>query len=372
MKIGIITLNGYYNYGNRLQNYALSQSLLKLATNIQVDNIWYGGEGSLLGKKFKTASFLRKYFLNRHGFRSYINDRKYSLDCIREYNMKKFTDKYIPTVFVDNADLELVGSQYDYFVTGSDQIWNPHWIEGKIEFLTFASKEKRIAYAASFGVSEVSGKKEASFSQYLKDMNYISVRENAGAQIVKKLSGRDVPVVLDPTMLLSRDEWCGIAERPGWYKDENYILIYFLNDLPEAVRKSIEMVAEKENLKIINVLDKENFDFYTSSPEEFLFLLEHASLVFTDSFHGTVFSIIMGIPFVNFGRKAGSMDMNSRIDTLLALVELENRRAVEGGKLPDHLFETDYSVAWEKIEKEKMKAQEFLRQALNLAGDCND
>ncbi len=368
MRIGIITLNGYFNYGNRLQNYALHYALKKLNDRIKVDTIWYGQNNSLLDNDFNTAKFVRRYLFNRHGFRNYINKRKYLQEGIREYNIKKFSEKFIDTVFVDSVDS--VKNDYDFFISGSDQIWNPHWVEGYAEFLAFADPGKRISYAASFGVNEVMPEKESLFKSYLEGMDYISVRESAGADIVKKLTGREAQVLIDPTLLLSRDEWRAISSRPNWYKGEKYLLVFFLNGLSEATRHKIESIAAAENMKIIDLLDENQFELYTTSPEEFLFTVEHASLIFTDSFHGTVFSIIMGVPFVNFGRK--DMDMNSRIDTLLSLVGLECRRAVEDGDMPKNLFATDYSEAWKRIEKEREKSLKFLCQALNLAGDGND
>jgi hypothetical protein len=109
-----------------------------------------------------------------------------------------------------------VDNHYDAFVAGSDQIWHPVWGEGLFDkyFLSFAAPGKRIAYAASFGVPHIPEERMKLFTEYLKGMDYISVREQSGARIVKQLIGKDVPVLVDPTLLLSRDEWQRIEHPP--------------------------------------------------------------------------------------------------------------------------------------------------------------
>lgn len=123
-------------------------------------------------------------------------------------------------------------------------------------------------------------------------MNFVSVREHAGVKIVKELTGIDVPVLVDPTLLLTKAEWDEVTERPEWYKDEKFILLYFLGDLPDIVKKEIQNISNKYKLAIIDLMDNGNIDFYSASPGEFLYLIQNCSLICTDSFHGTVFSIL--------------------------------------------------------------------------------
>ena len=226
MKIAIITLNGYFNYGNRLQNYALQRFLKILSKESFSETVWYERLNLKIGEKIVNYVNIRDYILNKHNFRQFINSGRYMFDIIREYNFKKFSDKYINSVF----DFEIkndLNERYDYFIAGSDQIWNPHWLKDETEFLQFADRNKRVAYAASFGVSEIKPDKVEQVKKGLEGINYISVREQAGAKIVKDLTGKDVPVLVDPTLLLTAEEWEKVMERPVWYCDEKYILVYF-------------------------------------------------------------------------------------------------------------------------------------------------
>lgn len=362
MKVGLITLNGYYNYGNRLQNYALHNFIEGLSDGIKVDTIWVEEKSEKMISNAEIIKAFRRYIFNRHGFRDYVKSKKYTHDYIREYNMRKFSKKYTHENRVDS--IEEISSEYDYFIAGSDQIWNPHWINGYVEFLQFADKNKRISYSASFGVRNIPAEKRKDFSSFIKGMEHISVREQAGVDIVRDLCGLDVPVLLDPTLLITKEEWCEIAEKPWWLEKDNYMLVFFLGGMSEQESMECKKIAESNDLKIINILDKNNLDCYTSSPEEFLYLIKNASIVFTDSFHATVFSIIMNTPFVNFNRKG--MDMNSRIDTLLKLVDMNERRAIDGEPIRLELFNVDFSSVEECLKIAREKSKKFLLEALHL------
>lgn len=198
-------------------------------------------------------------------------------------------------------------------------------------------------------------------------MNYISVREEAGAKIVKALTGKDVPVLVDPTLLLTKEEWSSIITRPVWYKDEKYILLFFLSDVPAKVKNIVDKLAAEKGLKIINLMDKSNIDYYASSPDEFLYLIKNASLVYTDSFHGTVFSIIMRVPFVNCSRENFGMNMDSRIHTLLKLFDLNDRKGLkENNYKIDNPFEIKYVNIEGILDKERERSKKYLQKALNI------
>ena len=242
MKIGILTLNTHNNYGNRLQNYALKKVLLKYAD--VVDTIWFEKNNCLLSKKIWNAKNIIKYILNWKDIRSYLN-KYYISDCIREYNIKTFSDEYIPIKY-DFCIKKSLNEEYDYFIIGSDQVWNPNlWGYSNNEkdfFLNFADSNKRIAYAASFGIEKVPSNKEDLFKNGLNNMKAISVREQEGAKIVKELINKDVPVVIDPTMLLTQDEWHNMAKKPNWYNGEKYILTYFLGKSFKYKNLNIEII----------------------------------------------------------------------------------------------------------------------------------
>lgn len=369
MKIGIITLNGFFNYGNRLQNYALQQFLRRIMPEVKVETIWYTEDNYQVNKAIIDLKVLRRYIFNRHGFRENINTGQYINEYFRQYNIKKFSDKYIQTRLDYKIKSDL-NDKYDYFIVGSDQIWNPCFIDCRNEFLQFAEKYKRIAYSASIGLSNISDipkKKINEFKNGILGMNYISVREEAGAKIIKELTGIDVPVFVDPTLLLTKEDWSSIITRPVWYKDEKYILLFFLSDIPDKVKKVVEKIAVENNFKIINLMDKSNIDYYASSPDEFLYLIKNASLVYTDSFHGTVFSIIMEVPFVNCPRENIGMNMDSRIDTLLKLFELNDRKVSRKNDYEmDNPLKIDYGEVKVVLNRERERSKKYLMEALNI------
>lgn len=368
MKIAIITLNQNDNYGNRLQNYALQEYLLNEIKINKIETIWYDPQYTYISKveAFTWKTWI-KYFINWKNQRTYLK-KLYLKDNIRMYNIGKFTNK-ISTKF-DFKIKDNLGVEYDYFIVGSDQVWNPNFWSKKdnhanIRFLKFVPKEKRIAYAASIAIPEIPKDKEKIFKDGLNEMKAISVREKTGADLVKNLTGREVPVVVDPTILLSKEEWQKIEMVPEWYNGEKYILTYFLGN-PSPIIKNI---AKKNNWKIYNLMDKNDFDLYTSRVEEFVYLIDHAQLVATDSFHACVFSILMNTPFLVVNRQQkGVADMTSRIDTLMELFGYQDRYIVNGKcELSDkEILNMDFSRVKAIQERERKRSKDFLEKALNL------
>lgn len=368
MKIAVITLNQNDNYGNRLQNYALQKYLFDKIKVNKIDTIWYDPKYTCISRvdAFTWKTWI-KYFINWKTIRSYLK-KYYIEDTIRMYNISKFTNR-IKTRF-DFQIKDKINEEYDYFITGSDQVWNPNfWSKNNnhanIRFLKFVPKEKRIAYAASIAIPEIPKDKEQFFKDSLNEMKTISMREKAGADLVKKLTGREVPVVVDPTILLSKEEWQKIEMIPEWYSGEKYILTYFLGNSSPVIEK----IAKKNNWKIYNLMDKDNFDLYTSRVEEFVYLIDHAQLIATDSFHACVFSILMGTPFLVVNRQQkGMADMTSRIDTLLELFGYHDRYIVNGKcELSDKgILNMDFSRVKAIQEREKKRSKDFLEKALNL------
>ena len=366
MNLAIITLNDNNNYGNRLQNYALQIFLQKYKNN--VDTIWYEEKINFeLNYKINLKAII-KFIINKNDYRKKIK-KYYIVDKIRLYNIKKFSDKYINIKYIIK-DLDRLDKEYDYFIVGSDQVWNPNFWSKKcdhanIRFLKFASKEKRIAYAASIAIPEIPKDKEQFFKDSLNEMKSISMREKAGADLVKKLTGRDVPVVVDPTILLTKEEWLKIEMIPEWYKGEKYILTYFLGN-PSSV---IENIAKKNNWEIYNLMDKNNFDLYTSRVENFIYLINHAQLVVTDSFHASVFSILMNTPFLVVNRQEiGMADMTSRIDTLMELFGYQDRYIVNGkcDLLDEEILYMDFSNVKTIQDREIKRSTAYMKDALNI------
>lgn len=191
------------------------------------------------------------------------------------------------------------------------------------------------------------------------------MREAEGANTVKQFTGRDVPVVVDPTMLLTIKEWQHVSRQPAWYHGKEYILTYFLGNRPDV---AIQNIAKKTGLPVVNLLDLQHYEHYVTGVDEFIWAIEHASLIYTDSFHGTVFSILFQRPFVICNRVGeGCVNkMSSRIDTLLGYFGLEERRGtLENGYTIENPLHITYGDTQAVFQREYQRADQYLREALN-------
>ncbi len=343
-KVGIITIFDEDNYGNRLQNYAVQEVLVSLGFDVEtIKNVNIIEEFNLLEEVKKVLPERRERFLDFNNSNMNISDEVIIHDNI-------------PENFHEN---------YDYFIIGSDQIWNHEFPErfSNFSFAEFAPKEKRIAFSASFGIENI---EEDIFEKYkhLKDVKAISVREDAGKKLVKNIAGReDAVVLIDPTMMLTKEKWMTVMKKPEMLKSDKYILKYFLGNVSEEKNAEIERFAKENGCDIIDILDKDNF--YATGPSEFIYLIKNSFLVLTDSFHSCVFSILFNRPFLIFDRdQEGMRNMNSRIDTLLEKFDLENRRF--NNKIEEKDLKVDYSNSYKTLEKEREKVIEFLTKALEL------
>ena len=283
------------------------------------------------------------------------------------YKVKEFNKKYIKSTgytVSSNKNISDLKKKYEIFVVGSDQVWNPNWRLSDIDLLTFADNNQKIAFSASFGVNSIPREKEENVRKNLKKFKAISVREDSAKKIVEELTKRkDVQVLIDPTMILTQEEWDKILKKPEQLKHDKYILNYFLGGLSKERKKEIYRIAEKNNCEVINVLDKRS-EFYAMDPREFLYLEKHAFLICTDSFHSSVFGLLYDRPFIVFERDNTNINMNSRIETLLTKFNLENRKF--SGKITKENIEHNYEKAYQKLEIERNEVNEFIEKFFYL------
>lgn len=373
MKVGIITICDYKNYGNRLQNYASQEVLKSLGCQVEtIVNIPPKNET-------KVEKNLKYYFSKVKGNNikdliKKINNKlnfkaNNELHAKRVSAFKKFTKQYInETLFTitEESIPEDLADKYDFFVVGSDQVWNPIFRRGfSVDFLTFAPRKKRIAYAPSFGISTIPEEFRNQYKLWLSEMEYLSVREDAGAQIIKELTGRDALVLVDPTLMLSKEQWLSISKPVNNKPNNGYILTYFLGDISKETNLLIKKIAKENNLSIINLATFNHREYYTIDPSEFIDLINSSSIFLTDSFHGCVFSILLEKPFIVFNRQGKTPSMSSRIDTLLTKFKLESRKAENISKVND-IFDVDYSHTSPILERERIKTINYLKEALNI------
>ena len=357
MKVAQITLDGYFNYGNMLQKYALQHTLKKFVDSTE---ILYHKDGN---------QFHHNGFWAHQKPIASIAENPKRYDCfevIRCAKIKEFEERYLNTRF-DIPYFADVADEYDYFVVGSDQVWNPVWIED-LYFLKFAPREKRIAYSVSVATPSIPEKKREQFRAGISGFEHLSVREEGAINIIKELTGQDAMLVADPTLLLTPKEWLEVSRKPAWFKEKyerGYILSYYLRKEPPSELKDL---SKKMNLPLVNLLDNKNYWHYTIGPEEFIWLFANASLVYTNSFHGVIFSIIFQRLFVNreIEQDRKGTNMSLRIPSLLKMFGLENRiaRAANDFKI-ENMMEIDYGTCEKVLPAEREKAFRFLANALN-------
>ena len=391
MKIGIITLVGN-NYGNRLQNYAVQEILKEYG---DVYTIKQEKKSINLAQKSKYTK-LNPFYIMRA-----IDSRLLNLYCIRnakrnvlskalyfvlnkneiknkiqERNMsfKKFDEEFIKfeeeLLHLTGDDEEKWVLDYDAWVCGSDQIWNPNYpTTTRNAFLQFSEKERRISFSASIGLSETKDMPEE-YKEWIDGITYLSVRENEAANIVKELTNRNADVFLDPTMILSKNKWEELADKSNFKAPNKYALTYFLGNKDKSYDKYIyNQICNNKN-ELVELLNGEDLNHFAMDPAQVVAAIKKANVIYTDSFHGTVFSILFHKQFVVFQRQEEGKSMNSRLKTLLKKFGLENR-VYTGTNAEELNNEIDYSKVDCIIETEQKKVKQFLDNAFGNIKQLN-
>lgn len=381
MKIGILTTyhSFEYNYGAALQGYALAKQLQVLGHECYVINYigdeWTPTNNSLSDRIkyiFSGGSLIMKIMQRLYRRKRNINH------CI----FKQFVDKYIP-IYNRNTpynynDLKRIANEFDGFICGSDQIWNPLIHKNNNDkgyFLDFTNKEQlKIAYAPSIGINKIPNECKESFIELVSKFKYLSVREKTGARIINELTNLEAKVVLDPTLLLNPIYYSPIIENLSSPKlPDKYILCYKWGNIEET-NIEIKRLSKKFNLPVYALpLSRTVYTdgypiLFNAGPSQFISLIKNATLLCTDSFHATVFAIINKTPFITFYREKPQkgINMNSRMLDLLSKINLENRMVKPGEKFNDaEVFNMDFSNAEHTINELREDSLNYLINALN-------
>lgn len=298
MKVAILTIHSI-NLGNRLQNYALQEYLKR--KKIHVETLQRTVDNRNCFKKIKQT------------VGCYIKRDK--LSCFRWFDRKINWSKDV----VSKEHLTAgITDHYDFVVAGSDQIWNPYFdFNSELDFITFVPKEKRVSYAASFGVSQIEQKYAKNYAKLLSGIDHCSVREERGQEIVFELTGKSPDVMPDPTILLTKDNWLRVERHPAFMVSKKFFFVYFIGKYTEETKKKIHIEAEKYGADVVEIIkDRSELDGQIG-PAEFLWLVHHSERTFTDSYHGSVFTLLLqrkGLAV--FSRQGDTKDMSSRFDTL--------------------------------------------------------
>ena len=374
--IAIITTYDDSNFGNKLQNYAVQTYFQKMG--FRVATVVDARQTKPVRVYFNPIIILKRiaHFVLQHlGFEKDKAERKERLNKRCLY-MREFSDEHLTTTSpVDYRHLPRDFSErFDYFAAGSDQIWHG-WKNDRQELeyflLMFAEPSQRLTVAPSFGFNEFPEKFRDTYKKGLEGFEYLSVREERGAELIKELTGKDATVLLDPTMLIDTSEWLKLLKKPVQFTDENYIFVYSIDGFKGEVGEKTCCLANELGLQVIDIMDI-NSDYYIHTrPDEFLYWIYHAKLVVTDSFHASLFSILFNRPFV-VTERTDIKGMGSRIDTLFSKFALPDRRfetlkeAFASEAERQALFDTPYENVPSVLEKERKKAAAFYAKCFRL------
>ena len=384
-KIGIVSCYFKDNYGSMLQAYATQ----KVLDNMGLENETFNIKGNVdfaNGKKkyYKSQIFNYSFIKSKIGMAwlkiyKKLNKKLGKNIAIREKKYEEFRKEInLTRHFHTYKELTENSKNYSSVIVGSDQLWLPVNVVADYYTLNWVPENvNKISYATSFGISQVPNKYKNTYINFLNRIDYISVREDKGVELVKNLINKDATLVCDPTILLTKEEWLQIQAQEPIIK-EKYILCYFLGKNIEH-RKFAERLRAKTGFKIVSLNHADEYVKYSDKfadetpydigPKQFLNLIRNAQYVCTDSFHGTVFSLINNKKFFTFERyssKNGKVSTNSRIYSLLGIMNLQNR-VLKGNEDIDKVlnYEIDFNIVNEKLNEFRENSKKFLAQALS-------
>ena len=289
MKIGIVTLYVNNSIGNRLQTYAVMRLYRSLGYDVATVN-HREAELFLTWSPLSRIKMAVKALLARICPNIYPKFRRRRL-------LTDFSEQcLIPSETVSMKCLPPdLKERYDFFSVGSDQVWH-NWTDTPEElrffFLQFADRRQRLCLSPSFGLERIPEKWTAVYQEGLRGFRCLSCREASGVELIRALTGRDAPLLLDPTMALPVEEWERLERKPDCPLPERYVLSYMLGPLQAETPEAVSRYARSLGAEVVNINDVGNLteQFAATGPREFLYLIRHAALVCTNSFHGTVFS----------------------------------------------------------------------------------
>ena len=382
-KIGCVIAytEGHNNYGTSLQGYAMLKKIQQLGYEVEVIkyikrlstwqkikfvvNALRAGEWKNIQHRLTSKKMLKKYPVYAAG----IAERTTAVNAYKQKKLIPLFHEYIGYDALHKGSLN-----YAAVVVGSDQVWTPMSLPNKFFNLLFVSDSvRKVAYASSFGVSEIPSFQRKATGAYLDRFYKIGVREQRGKEIVEELSHQKATVVADPTMLLSREEWEQEIADAHTTTEEFYIFCYFLGTNQEA-RKAAKELKEKTGYKIITIRHMDEYvpedelfgdeAPYNVDPNDFVKYISRAAYVCTDSFHCTVFSILFHRQFMTFYRFAegSKTGRNSRINSLFDLFELQER--LYKGDINKITNPIDYNSVDKKLSKLRKESISFLNECL--------
>lgn len=376
MRIGILTLPPHANYGGILQAYAMQTVLERMGHDVVVFNKPIKKQVLPFPMSFLhyIVRFIKKYIFRKANVYVFKEQKIYKFQKVNTLYTDAFVNKHLHNKFVDT--LGDIKDEYDAIIAGSDQVWRKIYFNGSWEksnpddaYLAFTNdwNIKRIAYAASFGVDyiELDDTDILKCKDAIQRFKAVSVREKTGVDICKKHFNVDAKWVADPTLLLDVSDYLTLAKDSNSLFTGKYILKYALDESEEIYGLAHKLEEQKGfPMKELKTHEKDSLSEISNCTrrpvEEWLYAFAHAAYILTDSFHGTVFSILFHKQFTVIANKERGI---SRFTSLLSMFGLADRLIFspnEYRQLPD----IDYDKVDIRLEQRRSEALDFLSEAL--------
>lgn len=360
-KIGILTWHYYTNPGSSLQAFALQSLLSSKEHSVHIINYRSTRFGIYCGVRSRIKKILYKVSRVLVFLRKYISD----------YNIISFQEKYFNQTRIIQAekDIESTVSDFDIIVYGSDQIWAPNVYNPIYMGAYVPSKIKKISYAASIGLNDISDDLILEYKNRLSEFYAISVREQEGMILLKQKCNIDASVVLDPTLMIDVDVYLRMQKKIKGISG-SYLFCYFLNK-NHSYKNVVTQYAEKHNLNIVGISDNPHDINWMRilqnvGGDQFLWLINHADIVFTDSYHGSIFSLLFHKDLWIFKRFSNDspINQNSRIRQLVDSFGIKNRIISTDNGLIDNLPTIDYTNFETRLAILRKESLAYLKTAL--------
>ena len=372
---GIITIHKINNYGSVLQAYALQEVCRQMGYNVEIidytfPNTYHSTKAKELDIEEVSQQSAEPKWIKVLFAKALLRQHK---------TIAKFVGERLnlsAKSFNSPEELEKSCPAYDVYITGSDQLWSPRYCKGDPAFMLHFAPDsaKKISYAASIGTNAIPENLAKQYKKLLGRYQCLSVRDNSGREIVRRLTGKDVSVVLDPTLLLNRNEWASIIPKGIKSVKKKYILCYFLNytfdafpyvdDLAKDIQRQtgyeiVRVARPPHHISVVKTKYRVG-----ASPEEFLDLIRGAEIILTTSFHGTAFALNFGRPVFSVVQSRDSKD--SRQANILRLLDLDQNISSISDSFPDYrLASYDIEKEQQALELLRKESIEYLRHSFN-------
>lgn len=391
-KVGIVSCYFKNNYGSMLQAYATK----KILDNNDIPNETINIDNNIDFKKGKRKYYVSqlfnfKFIKSKFGMIKLKLDKKMVKDLgkninTRDSKYKEFRKEFNLSISCrDYKSLsQIAEKKYSDIIVGSDQLWLPVNVVSDYYTLNWVPDNiNKVSYSTSFGISKIPDKYTEKYQKFLSRINHLSVREESGKKICDRY-GIEAKIVCDPTILLTREEWEHEMVQERIIEDK-YILCYFLGSNIEH-RKFAERLKKKTGYKIVSLNHADEYVKYSDifaditpydiGPREWINLIKNAEYVCTDSFHGTVFSLLFNKKFFDFRRysEKNKMSTNSRIDSLLDLAGVDKNRILLGNEDIDTVikYKINYSKVNKNIDKIRIESKKWLLNSLTYKRESSN